>query len=146
MTSATYYDIKDDLAAYPDAWAYLAWSKRGPGKTYSTRRYMKENGIRFVFIKRTIEDIKTLCATGIRRGVDFDVSPWVPLNRDFGWNVQPVPILKGIAGFYECDDEDKPHGDPIGFAVALSATKDIKGFDMSVADFIVFDEFIPRKG
>lgn len=146
MTNATYYDIKDDLAAYPDAWAYLVWSKRGPGKTYSTLRYMKENGIRFMFMKRTIEDIKMLCAAGSRRGVSFDVSPWVPLNRDFGWNIKPVPILKGIAGFYECDDEDKPHGDPVGYCVALSAGKDIKGFDMSVVDYIVFDEFIPRKG
>ena len=146
MTNATYYDIKDDLAAYPDAWAYLIWSKRGSGKTYSALRYMKENGIKFVFMKRTIEDIKMLCAAGSRRGLNFDVSPWVPLNRDFGWNVKPVPVLKGIAGFYECDEEDKPHGDPIGYCVALSAGKDIKGFDMSVVDYIIFDEFIPRKG
>ena len=140
-----YYDIKEDLAAYPDAWCYLIWSKRGPGKTYSTLRYMKEHACTFVFLKRTIEDIKVLCASGSKHGVDFDVSPFVPLNRDFGWSIKPVLIIKGIAGFYNCDQEGKPYGKPIGYCAALSAAKDIKGFDMSDADFLVFDEFIPRK-
>lgn len=141
-----YYDIREDLDAYKDAWAYLIWSKRGPGKTYSTLRYMKSRGHPFVFVKRTIEDIKMLCASGVKRGINFDVSPFVPLNRDFGWNVKPVPILKGLAGFYNADDEDKPYGDPVGYCVALSAGKDVKGFDMSSADYVVYDEFIPRKG
>ena len=139
-----YYDIREDLHAYPDAWCYLVWSKRGPGKTYSTLRYLIENKIKFVFVKRIIEDIKMLCANGERKGVNFDVSPFVPLNRDFGWDIKPVPIIKGIAGFYHAPD-GQPSGDPVGYCVALSASKDIKGFDMSDADVIVFDEFIPKK-
>ncbi len=142
---SNYYDIKDDLQEYPEAWCYLIWSKRGPGKTYSTLRYMVEHGCKFVFLKRTIEDIKMLCATGSRKGIDFDISPFVPLNRDFGWNIHPVHILKGIAGFYRFDDEGKPAGDPLGYCAALSAAKDIKGFDMSEADYLIFDEFIPKK-
>lgn len=140
-----YYDIREDLEAYPDAWCYLVWSKRGPGKTYSTLRYMIENDRKFVFLKRTIEDIKMLCVSGDRYGVDFDISPFVPLNRDFGWNIKPVHILKGIAGFYRCDENGKPTGEPVGYCAALSASKDIKGFDLSICDFLVFDEFIPKK-
>ena len=49
MNKVKYYDIKHDLAAYPDAWCYLIWSKRGPGKTYSTLRYCIENKILFMF-------------------------------------------------------------------------------------------------
>ena len=140
----TYYDIKTDLCAFPDAWCYLVWSKRGPGKTYSTLRYMVEHEKQFVFLKRTIEDVKLLCASGTRHGVEFDVSPFIPLNRDFGWDIRPVYIIKGIAGFYKYEN-DQAVGKPIGYCTALSAAKDIKGFDMSEADFLVFDEFIPKK-
>ena len=78
-----YYDIRDDFNAYPDAWLYLCWSKRGPGKTYSTLRYMIEEGKIFLFIKRTIDDVEMLCTDGSKKGVIFDVSPFKPLNRDF---------------------------------------------------------------
>lgn len=145
MAKKTYYNIKDDLRDYPDAWCYLIWSKRGPGKTYSTLRYMVENNKTFVFLKRTIEDVKLLCASGQRHGVEFDISPFIPLNRDFGWDIRPVYIIKGIAGFYKFDETGKAVGQPLGYCTALSAAKDIKGFDMSAADYLVFDEFIPKK-
>jgi len=140
-----YYDIKDDLVAYPDAWCYLVWSKRGPGKTYSTLRFCIENKIKFVFIKRTIEDVKMLCASGRRKDIEFDVSPFVPLNRDFGWNIAPVKIEKGIAGFYQCNEQNEPAGSPLGYCVALSVASDVKGFDMSECDIMIFDEFIPKR-
>ena len=49
-----YYDIRDDLNKYPDAWAYLIWSKRGPGKTYSTLRMMLEDKMKFLFMKQVV--------------------------------------------------------------------------------------------
>ena len=49
---AKYYDIRDDLAAYPLAWCYLIWSKRGPGKTYSTLRMCIEDNKIFAFMKK----------------------------------------------------------------------------------------------
>lgn len=140
-----YYDIRDDLQKYPDAWCYLVWSKRGPGKTYSTLRMCIEEKKKFMFMKRTIEDVKLLCASGNRRNIHFDISPFVPLNRDFGWDIQPVKIEKGIAGFYHSDADGNPCGDPVGYCCALSAAKDIKGFDLSECDYMIFDEFIPKK-
>lgn len=140
-----YYDIRDDFARCPGAWCYLIWSKRGPGKTYSTLRYMVEEEKKFLFLKRTIEDIKTLTMTPRNTDISFDVSPFVPLNRDFGWNIKPVLIRKGFAGFYYCNEEGNPAGKPIGYAAALSAAADIKGFDLSECDYLVFDEFIPKR-
>ena len=145
MKQIKYYDIRDDLKRYPDAWAYLIWSKRGPGKTYSSLRMCIEDKKKFVFIKRTIEDVKLLCSTRTGKGYNFDISPFVPLNRDFGWDIKPVSIVKGIAGFYHCDEEGHPVGDPVGYCAALSAAKDIKGFDLSECDYMIFDEFIPKK-
>ena len=145
MKKFKYYDIRDDLKKYPDLWCYLIWSKRGPGKTYSTLRMCIEENKKFVFLKRTIIDVDMLCASGAKRNVDFDISPFVPLNRDFGWDIKPVKIIKGIAGFYHCNEEGKPAGSPVGYACALSAAKDIKGFDLSECDYLIFDEFIPKK-
>ena len=138
-----YYDIRTDIEAYPDAWCYLIWSKRGPGKTYSTLRKMIEDKKKFVFLKRTKDDVKMLCAGG-KRGVNFDMSPFVPLNRDFGWDIKPMKIEKGIAGFYHSNEEGEPTGSPVGYCVALSAAADIKGFDLSECDYLIFDEFIPK--
>lgn len=140
-----YYDIRDDLKEYPDSWCYLVWSKRGPGKTYSSLRMCIEDKKKFVFMKRTIVDIDMLCASGRRTDVNFDISPFVPLNRDFGWDIKPVKVFKGIAGFYHCNEEGKPSGDPVGYACALSAAKDVKGFDLSECDYMIFDEFIPKR-
>lgn len=145
MKKMTYYDIRNDLERFPDAWCFLVWSKRGPGKTYSTLRMCIEDKKKFMFMKRTIEDVKLLCASGSRHDVNFDISPFVPLNRDFSWDIKPVKIEKGIAGFYHCNEEGKPCGDPVGYACALSAARDIKGFDLSECDYMIFDEFIPKK-
>ena len=138
-----YYDIRTDIQKFPDAWCYLIWSKRGPGKTYSTLRMMIEDKKKFVFLKRTKDDVKILCAGG-KHGVNFDMSPFVPLNRDFGWDIKPMKIEKGIAGFYHSNEEGEPCGSPVGYCVALSAATDIKGFDLSECDYLIFDEFIPK--
>ena len=145
MKVKEYYDIKNDFARYPDAWCYLAWSARSDGKTYSTLRYCIENKKKFLFIKRTIEDINMLCSNIRDKNANFDVSPFVPLNRDFGWTYKPVKVNKGLAGFYPADDDGKPYGDPVGYAVALSIATDVKGFDISEVDLIIFDEFIPAR-
>lgn len=143
---AKYYDIREDLERYPDAWCYLVWSKRGPGKTYSTLRYCIEEKIKFIFMKRTIEDINLMCAR--LDGDDSDLSPFAPLNRDFGWSIYPFIISnKGLAAFYrgEYDDEGQLHpvGELLGWVVACSSVTKFKGFSME-ADFIIFDEFIPK--
>lgn len=140
-----YYDIREDLRKFPNMWCYLIWSKRGPGKTYSTLRMCIEEKKKFVFLKRTIVDVDMLCASGTRKDIEFDISPFVPLNRDFGWDIKPVKIIKGIAGFYHCNEEGNPAGSPVGYACALSAAKDIKGFDLSECDYLIFDEFIPKR-
>ena len=139
-----YYDIREDIKGFPNAWCYLIWSKRGPGKTYSTLRMCIEDNKKFVFLKRTKEDVDLLCANGKRKGVSFDLSPFVPLNRDFGWDIKPMKIQKGIAGFYHSNEEGEPCGNPVGYCVALSAASDVKGFDLSECDFLIFDEFIPK--
>lgn len=146
-----YYDIRDDLKAYPEAWCYLVWSKRGPGKTYSTLRMCVEDDKRFVFMKRTIEDVNLMCARMemAEDPNDNDLSPFSPLNRDFNWNIYPFIISnKGLAAFYHAavgeDGKLHPTGKLVGWIVACSAVTKFKGFSMHSAEFMIFDEFIPK--
>ena len=135
---AKYYDVRHDLERFPDAWLIMVLSKRGPGKTYSTLRYMIEEKVQFVFLKRTIDDVKNLCASD---GGDLDLSPFKPLNRDFGWDIHPKLIQKGVAGFYDCSGETQTL---VGYCLAANMAKKFKGFDLSDVDYMIFDEFIPR--
>ncbi|MBO5816310.1 MAG: phage DNA encapsidation protein [Bacteroidales bacterium] len=136
-----YYHLKKDLLDYPDAVIYVAWSFRGPGKTYSALRMCKEEKIKFIYLKRTADDVDLLCAASSGKAIEVDASPFVPLNRDFGWNIKPVSLKKGIGAFCDMDKENK---DPIGIILALSKTKSIKGVDFSDVDIIILDEFVPQ--
>lgn len=139
-----YYHFRKDLLEYPEAAIYIIWSFRGPGKTYSLLRYCTEDKIKFIYLKRTADDIDLICAASSGVAIDFDASPFVPLNRDFGWNILPVQFKKGIGAFYNADEEGKAKGEPIGRLFALSKVKSIKGMDISEADIIILDEFIPQ--
>lgn len=140
-----YYHIKEDIINYPDVWLYTIWSLRGPGKTYSFLRYVLAEEKFFIYMKRTNKDIDLLCKRGFKLN-DFDPSPFKPLNRDFGLNIHPYKLDEGIAGFYEFNENDEPTGPMLGVCISLNKVFDLKGFDISEADYICFDEFIPMKG
>lgn len=139
-----YYHFRKDLEDYPDAVAYICWSFRGPGKTYSFLRYVYEESIPFIYLKRTSDDIDLICSKSNGVAVDIDPSPFVPLNRDFGWNVKPFQLKKGIGAFYNANDEGCCVGEPVGRLFSLSKVKSVKGMDLSETDFINLDEFIPQ--
>lgn len=139
-----YYHLRKDVEEFPDAVFIICWSFRGPGKTYSALRYVKEDEIPFIYLKRTADDVDLICAASMGKAVDIDPSPFAPLNRDLGWNVYPVSLKKGIGGFYNKNEEGKVEGLPIGQIFSLSKVKSIKGMDLSENDIIILDEFIPQ--
>ena len=135
-----YYDIAEDLKAFPDCIIYLIIGGRFRGKTYSTLKKLYEDKTRFLFMKRTKEDIKLIYSAE-----DEDASketqslaPFKALNRDLGCNVQAKKINESIGGFYE-DDEF------LGYICAMTQVSKYKGMDLSDVECIVFDEFIPAK-
>ena len=137
-----YYHLSKDLKEYPDAWCYVVYSRRGPGKTYSALRYCYANKIKFAYIKRTNEDVDFICSDSLRSGID--PSPFSPINRDFNTNIKAKKIDKGFGGFYETVDNEIS-GEPIGYIISLNSIKRIKGFNLDV-DIVIFDEFIPQAG
>ena len=139
-----YYHFAKDLEEYKEAGCFVVWSRRGPGKTYSFLRYCIDNGIFFIYMKRTNDDVELLCTGADNPDLKVDADPFVPLNRDFGWNIKPKLIQKGIGAFYDTNEEGHPIGAPLGEIVSMAKIKSVKGMDMSKASFICFDEFIPQ--
>ena len=139
-----YYHIGADVEAHPECTIFIVWSRRGPGKTYGGLRYPYRMGFPIAYLKRTVEDVNTICE--FDGELDYDPSPWVPLNRDFNTNVRPQLIKKGLGVFYNADKDGKPIGKPIDYIMALSKVKAIKGMDFSDAEWMMLDEFIPQAG
>lgn len=141
-----YYHFEDDLLEYPEAWCYIVWSPRGSGKTYSGLWYSYETKTKILYMKRTIDDVKLICSDSS----EFDPSPYVPINRDKGTCVHSKELKKGVGAFYDCIEDEQgkyvPSGAPVSYIAALNAIKSIKGFDLSICDWILLDEFIPQVG
>lgn len=152
-----YYYIDNDLMKYPDNWMYIVYSKRGPGKTYSVLDLCMRSSIKFIYMKRTIEDVKTLCSGsgtvdgGAKAQISLDLSPFKPINRDRHLNIRCFYISTGIAGFYHTElNEEKnrfePVGEPLGYCCAVSGIAKFKGFNLDECDVLIYDEFIPQIG
>lgn len=144
-----YYDIGEAIDSHPDDIIFIAIGGRNTGKTYSALCHMIDHNARFVFVKRTIEDVNILCAgsgkiTNKPREYAVDLSPFVAINRDRGTNIKAFSVIPGLGAFYPCGADGAPSGEAIGYIVALSAVNKVKGFDLSICDFIIFDEFIPQ--
>lgn len=137
-----YYHFSEDLQKYPDAWCYIVWSHRGPGKTYSAL-WHAYNNYPIIYMKRTTEDVNLITS---ENAYGFDPSPYVPLNRDKGINVKAKEIEKGIGGFWNIDADGNPDGLPISYVLSLNAIKRFKGFDFSRCEWLLLDEFIPQVG
>lgn len=147
-TKTNYYDFRKDREAYPNAWLYIIVGGRNTGKTYSTLKYYLEENEPIVFTKRTNKDVQALCA-GNKIGkkkvtYDIDLSPYKSINRDMGTNVKAYKIQDGLGAFYHVSEDSGPVGKPSSYIASLHAVNDIKGFDLSECEAVVFDEFIPQ--
>lgn len=129
-----YFKIRDDIDKYPDAWLYMAVGGRSTGKTYNALLDCYENDRRFLFVKRTQADVNLLCDS---KRSDL-MCPFKAINRDIGSDVKAQSAGEGIGVFIEDDHL-------IGYIGALTGIGKFTGFDLSDCDWIIFDEFIPRK-
>jgi hypothetical protein len=95
----------------------------------------KEDDRRFMLMRRTQSQADLISKP--------EFSVFKPLNNDLGWNVMVRSISKYNAMFYEPDAEEIAH--PIGYTCALSTISNMRGFDASDIQLLIYDEFIPEK-
>ena len=111
---------------------------RGTGKTYTTLKVAKEEGRKFMLMRRTQSQADLISKP--------EFSVFKPLNEDLGWNVMVRRISKYNSAFFiPSGNEEDPYGSEIGYTCALSTISNMRGFDASDIQLLIYDEFIPEK-
>lgn len=119
----------------------VALGGRGIGKTYGILKYLYQNKIPFIYMRRTQTQLDAIT-----------VQPLNPFNQiaaDIHANIAAVKLSKHTAGFYdaEIDQEGKQvlSPEPFGIAIALSTFASIRSLSAEKYQVLVFDEIIPEK-
>lgn len=114
---------------------------RGTGKTYGALQYMIDHSHYFMLMRRMQAHADVLYQP--------DFNPFAQLNKDRKWDIIPGKTSKYTGAFYHGEENDdgvlKPAGNSIGVLTALNSFSNIRGFDASNVEYLVYDEFIPEK-
>lgn len=131
-----YYDITEDTRkGYP---FIINIGGRQIGKTYSTFKYIMDNDLSFVYLRRKDKHLKKCCTV---KG-----NPFKPNNEDTGqhWffrNAQETyTIYKGVENIGEKEEKTIERG----IALPMSLGDDERGFGISDNDLLFYDEFIKK--
>ena len=132
----------DKILSYPVPYHFMVGG-RGTGKTYGALKYMVEHDIKFVFMRRTQTQLDV-----IRKE---EYQPFKKLNTDMGWDIHPITLTKYSSGLYHCERDKngkwqpKEGSEPVGLMLALSTISNVRGFDATDRDVLIYDEFIPER-
>lgn len=117
---------------------------RGIGKSFGALKYVIDHDIRFIFLRRTQTQIDMI--------KQRDMNPFNALQITLGDNyaVATKKLNKNITACYRAElNPDsgiyEPCGQVIGYMMALSTIANIRGFDASAVDCLIYDEFIGEK-
>lgn len=103
---------------------------RGTGKTYGALDYAINHCTPFLYMRRTQAQVDLLAKDAM--------NPFNALNADKGYNITPEKLNKYLTDFVQ--DEKT-----IATMIALSTVANIRGFDASKYNTLIFDEFIQEK-
>lgn len=99
---------------------------RGIGKTFGALQYVINERAKFILLRRTQSQ------TDLINKPEF--SPLKPVDPE----IRTKPLSKYNAAIIK-DDEI------LGYTAALSTISNMRGFDASDVDYLIYDEFIPEK-
>lgn len=117
---------------------------RGIGKTYGMLKYLLDNGIRFLYLRRTKTQLDLL------NSKDDNLNPFTAINNDTDYNLSMKKINPQVLGIYNAFPDPTSDNDyimenlPRGYGMALSTFANMRSFGSDI-DFIFYDEFIPEK-
>lgn len=124
------------ILKYPTPFIFVVGG-RGTGKTYGALKYVLENDIKFLYMRRTQAQADLINKP--------EFSPFKSVARDMDMLITSAPITKYNSAFYRAemkDDKLMPTGAPVGYTLALSTVSNLRGFDMSDCTLLIYDEFI----
>lgn len=142
-TKDGYIDFKKLLDEDRSIYKFIVGG-RGTGKTFGILKHMIENDIKFIFMRRTQTQVDMIKSDELN---PFKAL-YTAMGKDWLFNVQN--INKNISAVYRTvyDPEEQLYvssGAPIGYILALSTVANIRGFDASDVDYLIYDEFIGEK-
>lgn len=105
---------------------------RGTGKTYGALKHVIYEGINTILMRRTQSQLDVINKA--------DFAPIRPICDDLNYDYSVKPISKQSAGYYINDSNL-----PLITTAAVSTIANMRGFDASDRDIIIFDEFIPER-
>ena len=104
----------------------------GIGKTYGGEKFLLDHEIKQLFVRRTQTQLDSML-------MSEQLSPFKAINRDLQRDIQPKKAAKNVYSLLDVKSEEV-----IGYAAALSTFANIRGFDASDVECILFDEFVPQ--
>lgn len=117
------------------------WGGRATGKTFGALEDVRKNEIPFMFLRRTQAQIDLINKP--------EFNPYKSVCRlHTDWDVGTSPITKYNSGFYNMKldgERSVPEGTPIGYTGAVSTFANLRGFDASDVEIVIYDEFIPER-
>lgn len=114
---------------------------RGIGKTYGALKWEIDNNSKFIYMRRSQTQLDSIANDAY--------SPFTPININDDHINPYIGFSKETRngyGIYDIhiEDDKKVLGERRGGAIALSTFSNIRGFDASGIEDIIYDEFIPE--
>lgn len=107
---------------------------RGTGKTYGALKYVYQNSIRFMLMRRTQAQCDLINKP--------EFNPFKALAYDLKLDIAVKSISKYNSMLVEESEEDIK---VLGYTCALSTIANMRGFDASDVELLLYDEFIPER-
>lgn len=119
----------------------IALGGRGIGKTYGILKYLYENGIPFIYMRRTQTQLDAVTIQPL--------NPYNQIAHDLNVNIVAEKLSKHTAGFYKCEMNEKEQlikeSEPFAIGIALSTFSSIRSLSAEKYDVLFFDEIIPER-
>lgn len=119
-------------------WLNVIVGPRQVGKTYGVIKYLLDNDIYHMYMRRTVEELDTITD-------DPELNPYQDMENE-GYHVDLQKQGKGwIIGDIDPDSEERTVINRRGIGMALSRIARIRGFSGQKYSDILLDEFIPEE-
>lgn len=141
-TKEGYIDVAETLKHDSSTFIFMVGA-RGIGKTFGFLKYLIDKQLKFIYMRRTQTQIDMIKSE--------ELNPFKSLKTELGdaYSFITRRVNKNITGIYHTVKDENgieaPFGDPIGYMLALSTVSNIRGFDASDVDVLLYDEFISER-